>query len=116
MWERLDRTISTTEWVDLFPVTKVQTLSCVTSDHSPILILPDGFGVKSQRPWHFEQMRLESRGCHNTVIEAWDMAISGLPAAAIVSKIDSCQRRLTQWSKHSFCNVLVELMGKKKLL
>ena len=22
MWERLDRTISTAEWVDLFPVTK----------------------------------------------------------------------------------------------
>ena len=50
VWERLDRAVSTVEWLDLFPVTKVQTLSCVTSDHSPILILPDGFGAKLNRP------------------------------------------------------------------
>ena len=58
VWERLDRAVSTVEWLDLFPVTKVQTLSCVTSDHSPILILPDGFGANlnwsglfSNKPW-----------------------------------------------------------------
>ena len=50
MCERLDRAVSTADWIDLFPSTKVQTLSCVSSDHRPILILPDGFGVKSQWP------------------------------------------------------------------
>lgn len=54
MWERLDRVMSKAEWVDLFLVTKVQTLLCVTSDHNPILILLNGFGVKSQQPWRFE--------------------------------------------------------------
>ena len=49
VWERLDRAVSTADWFKLFPATKVQILSCVSSDHSPILILPEGLGIKSQR-------------------------------------------------------------------
>ena len=37
--ERLDRVVCTAEWFSLFPATKVRTLSCVSSDHSPIIIL-----------------------------------------------------------------------------
>lgn len=116
VWERLDRAMSTADWIDLFPVTKVQTLSCVSSNHSPILILPNGFGVKSQWPWRFKQMWLENRGCHDTMVEEWETTISDSPMAATVSKIEACQRKLIQWSKHSFCNVSVELKEKRKLL
>ena len=116
VWERLDRAVSTEEWLDLFSVTKVQTLSCVTLDHSPILILPDGFGAKLNRPWRFEQIWLENRGCYDTVKGTWELAATGSPMATVMSKIEACQRSLTQWSKHSFCNVSAELMGKKKLL
>ena len=116
MWERLDRAISTTNWIDLFPATKVQTLACVSSDHSPILILPERFGIKSQRSWRFEQMWLENRGCHDAVLEVWDRAVSGSPMAAAVSKLEACQEKLIQWSKHYFCNVSIELKEKRKLL
>ena len=108
--------MSTADWFDLFPATKVQILSCVSSDHSLILILPEGFGIKSQRPWRFEQMWLENRGYHNAVLEVWDRAVSGSPMAAVVSKLEACQEKLIQWSKHSFCNVSVELKEKRKLL
>ena len=116
VWERLDRVVSTVEWLDLFLVTKVQTLSCVTSDHSPILILPNGFGAKLKRPWRFEQMWLENRGCYDTVKSTWERAAMGSPMVKVMSKIEACQQSLTQWSKHSFCIVSTELMGKKKLL
>ena len=49
-WERLDRAVSTVAWYNLFPTTKVKTLVCASSDHSPILILPDGINLKPQRP------------------------------------------------------------------
>ena len=116
VWERLDRAVSTANWIDLFPTTKVQTLSYVSSDHSPILILPEGFGIKSQWPWHFKQIWLENKGCHDTVLEVWDRAVSISPMAAMVSKLEACQDKLIQWSKHSFCNVSVELKEKQKLL
>lgn len=38
--EQLDRVVSTAVWFNLFPTTKVKTLTCSISDHSPILILP----------------------------------------------------------------------------
>ena len=116
VWERLDRAVSMADWIDLFLATKVQTSSCVSSGHSLILILPDNFGVKSQRPWRFEQMWFKNRGYRDTMVEVWDRAVSGLPMAAVVSKLEACQRKLTQWSKHSFCNVSIELKEKRKLL
>ena len=116
MWERLDRAVSMAEWFDLFPVTKVHTLVCVSSDHNLIIILPDGFGVKPQRTWRFEQMWLENEGCHDIVVGAWNRASSSSPMETMVTKIEACQKRLTQWSKHSFCNVSGVLSKKKKLL
>ena len=55
IWERLDRAVSTVEWLDRFPTSKVQSLVYGQSDHSPILILPKGILAKLQRPWRFEQ-------------------------------------------------------------
>ena len=50
IWERLDRAVCTVEWFSLFPSKKVQTLSCVSSNYSPIIILPDGIAPKQQKP------------------------------------------------------------------
>ena len=50
VWERLDRAVCTMEWFNLFPATKVKTLVCASSDHSPILVLPDGISLNPQRP------------------------------------------------------------------
>lgn len=88
--------MSTTEWFDLFPVTKVQTLVCVSLDHNLIIILPNGFGVKPQRPWHFEQMWLENEGCHDIVVGAWNKASLSSPMEIVVTKIEACQKSLTQ--------------------
>lgn len=54
VWERLDKAVSTAEWYELFPATKVRNLVYGSSNHNLILILPEGFTVKSQRPWRFE--------------------------------------------------------------
>ena len=56
VWERLDRAVGSVDWYDLFPATCVHSLTCVSSDHSPICIRLEGIVVKSSRPWHFEQM------------------------------------------------------------
>ena len=55
IWERLDRAVSTVDWLDRFPASKEQSLVCGQSDHSPILILLEGILARPQRPWHFEK-------------------------------------------------------------
>lgn len=47
VWERLDRAVSTAEWFDCFPITKVHTLACTSLDHNPISILLEGFIEKT---------------------------------------------------------------------
>ena len=71
IWECLDRAVSTDDWIERFPATKVQSLVCGQSDHSPIIILPEGILVKPQRLWWFEQFWLEKEGCHDTVARSW---------------------------------------------
>lgn len=113
VWERLDRVVSTTKWFDLFPAIKVQTLVCVTSNHNLIIILSDGFCVKPQKPWRFEQMWLKNASCHDIVIGTWGMATLGSPMEEVIKKINACKRSSMQWSKHSFLNVSRALFEKK---
>ncbi|XP_030963604.1 uncharacterized protein LOC115984727 [Quercus lobata] len=116
LWERLDRAISTAEWLDCFPATKVRSFVCGQSDHSPIFILPEGILVKPQRPWRFEQFWLEKEGCHDTVARSWVAIQSDSPVASVVGNIDRCQVKLKKWSKNSVGNIARTLVDKKKML
>ena len=108
--------MSSVEWFDLFPITKFQTLVCVSSDHNPIVILPEGFCGKAQRPWHFEQLWLDNSGCHDTVERDWLMVSLVISMTSVMTKIEACKQQLTQWSKLTICNVSKTLAEKKNLL
>ena len=108
--------MSSAAWYDLFPATKVITLVCVSSDHSPILVLPEGIISKPQRPWRFEQMWLEKQGCHDTVKRAWKAISLEPPMSRVIQNVDTCKTQLKAWNKKDFCNVVNTLMEKKKIL
>ena len=108
--------MSTAEWLEHFRATKVQSLVCGRSDHSPIVILPEGILVKPQCPWLFEQFWLEKEGCHDTVARSWVAVQSGSPLTAVMGKIDRCQEKLKKWSKDSVCNISRTLVDKKNEL
>lgn len=46
----------------------------------------------------------------------WDRSVTGSPVEVVVTKLDACQKSLSQWSKHSFCHVRREISKKKKVL
>lgn len=56
VFERLDRALWTTDWLEIYSATKVMVLECGTSDHKPILIHPCGIPVRQNKPWRFEKM------------------------------------------------------------
>nr|POE79028.1 hypothetical protein CFP56_76878 [Quercus suber] len=62
------------------------------------------------------EMWLEDSGCRDTVMRTWDRSIMGSPMEIVVTKLEACQKRLSQWSKHSFCHVKREIIEKKKML
>jgi len=46
IWERLDRAVATTDWIEKFLATKVLYLEFGSSDHKPLIILPMGVPKK----------------------------------------------------------------------
>ncbi|XP_075645606.1 uncharacterized protein LOC142616692 [Castanea sativa] len=116
VWERLDKAVCTAEWFSLFPAIKVRTLSCVSSDHSPIFSLSNGITAKKQKHWRFEQIWLENEGFHNTVTAAWRKVSWGPPMIEVMKKIENCQNHLRRWSRDSVCNISKSLLEKKKSL
>nr|POE55075.1 hypothetical protein CFP56_26656 [Quercus suber] len=116
IWERLDRAVATTDWIDKFPATKVAHLECGSSDHKPLIIRLKEIQIKQQRPWRFEQMWLEDTGCSEVVDLAWKRNFPGNPIAQVEEKIKECQVKLKQWSRVSFGSINRSLKEKKQLL
>ena len=63
--------MATSDWLSLFPDTKIYHLEADASDHRPILIVPDAMNCSQQRPFRFEQMWLIEQGCSDTVQAVW---------------------------------------------
>ena len=87
IWERLDRVVATTDWIEIFSATKVVHLECGSSNHKPIIILPKGITKRRKKPWRFEQMWLEDPGCKEIVVSAWGRFFLGGPMDQVEGKI-----------------------------
>lgn len=109
IWERLDRVVATTDWLELFSDTKVYHLEVTSSDHKPLWIVPDGMDCRQNRPFRFEQMWMTDKGCGKTIEDVWKEKNDEAGRLKILKKVDRCGQELTKWSKHSFGSVRREL-------
>ena len=116
VWERLDRAVSTVEWMDMFSASKVDHLESGSSDHKPLMIILAGIPKKINKPWRFEQMWMEEVGYRELMEDAWAYEFQGSAMNRLEGKVDRCHRNLIRWSKVAFGNVTQKLKKKKKLL
>ncbi|XP_075650090.1 uncharacterized protein LOC142620636 [Castanea sativa] len=114
IWERLDCAVATTDWIDMFPATKVVHLECGSSDHKPLIIRLKGIQIKQQKSWRFEQMWLKDTRCSEVVDLAWRRNFSGNPINQVEGKLKECQVKLKQWSHVSFGSINRSLKEKKQ--
>lgn len=116
VWERLNRAVATTNWLALFPATKVVNMDCGSSDHKPIAIYTNGIPKNSRKPWMFEHMWLEEASCRVTVKDAWSQEFPGQPMNRVEQKIMCCQKKLRWWSSMAVGNITRLLKEKKQQL
>ena len=117
IWERLDRSFANNDWLIHFGGSFIHHLTCNTSDHSPLWILPEILDVTIQaKPFRFEEMWLAEKGCTNIVQSEWNKHRVDNNAEGIVPKIELCDSALKKWSSKNFGSVRRELHLKKKLL
>ena len=86
IWERLDRSLANNEWLSRFGGSMVHHLNCSTSDHSPLLIIPE-LVVSSipSKPFRFKEMWLTEKGCVDTIKVEWGKRRVTNEASSIVS-------------------------------
>ena len=111
---RLDRCMATNSWFQKFLGTRVHHLSCMSSDHSPLLINLSGLPKsRRKRCFKFEEMWLSDPSCGETVEEVWNSTRGLNPSLAILKKVAKCEKELIWWNKHKFGHVRRELEIKK---
>ncbi|XP_075633948.1 uncharacterized protein LOC142606496 [Castanea sativa] len=113
VWERLDRGLGNSEFLIRFPGTRVSHLSCMSSDHAPLLI--DLTGLESpprKKVFRFEEMWLSNTRCGEIVEAVWRNGEDD----DTMKKIEKCSKALEEWGKNEFGSIRQELEDKRKML
>ncbi|KAF7839244.1 reverse transcriptase [Senna tora] len=77
VWERLDKCIVNTNWLNHFPDSWVEALPVVTSDHSPLIIHSHkSIHTPFKNPFHFEAMWLQHPQLKEVVHSAWQQPVA----------------------------------------
>lgn len=93
---RLDRALTTRDWLDMFPVAKLHNLEGSNSDHSPILLVPKKDEIfNRKRHFKFENAWLLEPLCKVLVDDGWREN----EMADIQAKVKCCSDKLAIWGK-----------------
>ncbi|CAL1358713.1 unnamed protein product [Linum trigynum] len=98
---RIDRSLCNTLWNAVFPNTNVRHLSCLNSDHNPILtsFATQGHSFHPPRAFKFEAAWLTDNTLLNTIAGAWD------PSAPLPNSLLALSSVLQTWNRDVFGNV-----------
>ena len=100
-----------------FVSSRVFHLTCMSSDHVPILISLSGLIPPVRKKlFRFKQMWLSNSSCEDEVFSAWGSGSGHGDGGDILRKVERCGKDLGHWEKNVFGNVKMELNRLKKVL
>ena len=99
VWEMLDHGFVTNDWLLQFVESKVHHLSCNTSDHSPLWMVPRNWNLfVSLNHSTLKKCGSFDRRCTKTVEAVWSSVDYDGLAIRIVHKIEKCSKALSSWN------------------
>lgn len=103
---RLDRFLFSTEWDQKFPLTKVEALPRVTSNHCPILLYVERRMKKKKKIFHFEEAWLNHEGFISKLPD-WRNEVDQKKSAVatFTPKLRHCRRRIKEWCSNEFYSI-----------
>ncbi|XP_058741072.1 uncharacterized protein LOC131613416 [Vicia villosa] len=95
--ERLDRTLVTQEWLDIFPDAKLVNLLASHSEHSPILLQREPVQRNRHKNYsfRFENVWLKEEELNGVVMKGWNVEEHG----GVLKRISNCATKLSDWNK-----------------
>ncbi|CAA7026829.1 unnamed protein product [Microthlaspi erraticum] len=92
----LDRALATEEWHDLFPVSHVQYLPMIGSDHRPILATLDSKVTKRRKQFRFDKRWIGLEGLMDSIERGWNYT-RGEVSPGLVDRIGNCRHEVSVW-------------------
>ncbi|XP_071923133.1 uncharacterized protein [Coffea arabica] len=104
VWQRLDRALINSHWLEAYPTTRVSYLARGHSDHAPLLIRcraqgPRGGGFRFLNVWRSHSQFRE------VVTDEWNAQGSGESIVGFHRKLMRVRNRLKAWSRDTFGNL-----------
>lgn len=114
--EKLDWILANWAWRRNFPHAMTVALPTVSSDHSPLLLLPVPKN-KSGYSFNFEAFWTEHEDCNQIVDQGWNKGVRCEdPWETVLKKLESCKKELMTWQKKTFKRGDEEIIRYKKRL
>lgn len=92
---RLDRSVSNSEWTELFPSSRNQYLKFEGSDHRPLLTFLDTSRKKSAKIFRYDRRLNDNLEIKDLIKEIWEKS----PHLSVEDRLTLCRRAICTWSK-----------------
>lgn len=109
IFERLDRGLANSEWLNLFPTAHIQHHTFTTSDHCQIslnLALNKSFKCP---PFRFEKMWSQRSDYMALVAKVWNNRFEGSNMCCLTKKLKLLKSVSKEWNKTKFGNIFRQL-------
>uniref|UniRef100_A0A803QJ68 Reverse transcriptase domain-containing protein n=1 Tax=Cannabis sativa TaxID=3483 RepID=A0A803QJ68_CANSA len=107
--ERLDKALVSYSWLQLFPLAKLYNVEISTSDHCPIILVPEAYSSGL----HTRSFRFENAWLREEVVRSNWEALNGRD---LIDKIKSCGEALEVWGKDFTGNFKERLSNCKRVV
>ncbi|KAL0433053.1 UNVERIFIED_CONTAM: hypothetical protein Slati_2639600 [Sesamum latifolium] len=102
--ERLDRAVSSTAWIQMFPKVAVRHIDTSYSDHTPLVIElcpPVLWNLSDCRKCvHFEAVWLREPDCESVVSRKWEASGVMFGTNSLRGRLDALGAHLSIWGRH----------------
>ncbi|EOY34748.1 Uncharacterized protein TCM_042328 [Theobroma cacao] len=114
MFQRLDRVVYNHQWINMFPITRIQHLNRDGSDHCPLLISCFISNEKSPSSFRFQHAWVLHHDFKTSVEGNWNLPINGSGLQAFWSKQHRLKQHLKWWNKAVFGDIFSKLKEAEK--
>ncbi|EOY14356.1 Uncharacterized protein TCM_033752 [Theobroma cacao] len=114
MFQRLDRVVYNHQWINMFPITRIQHLNRDGSDHCPLLISCFISSEKSPSSFRFQHAWVLHHDFKTSVEGNWNLPINGSGLQAFWIKQHRLKQHLKWWNKAVFGDIFSKLKEAEK--
>ncbi|KNA16728.1 hypothetical protein SOVF_086500, partial [Spinacia oleracea] len=116
MYERLDRAVTSLEWITLIPHAAVIHIPRDRSDHVPLKLIDSPLGGGGKKKFRIEDMWITTPGCERVVKDVWSRGEGLQNAADLIVKIKKCGTALQKWNREEFGHIQTKIKEARKRL